>query len=46
VRKIQEQPVEPLDLGKVAGGALMKRALPVLGALLLVFLLLRRRRHH
>ena len=44
-RKITSKAAEPVDLVGAAGGAVAKRALPVVGALVLLVLLLRRRRH-
>ncbi len=48
IRKIASKPAAPLDLGSVAGGAVLKRILPVLGGVLVLFVLLRlrRRRRH
>lgn len=46
VRKIDQPDVAPLDLAEVAGGAMLKRLLPLVGVagLVLLFLLRRRRR--
>jgi carbon monoxide dehydrogenase subunit G len=44
VRKIDSAAAEPLDLGHVAGGAILKRLLPLIAGLLVVVLVLRRRR--
>ena len=46
VRKIDQPEAAPLDLANVAGGAMLKRLLPVVGIVgLLLFVVLRRRRH-
>ena len=44
VRKINGPAAEPVDLAGVAGPAVIKRALPLLLALLVVVLILRRRK--
>ena len=44
VRKIEGPASEPIDLMEVGGSSLVKRAVPALVAILIVFLLLRRRR--
>ena len=45
VRKIDQPEAAPLDLAEVAGGAMLKRLLPLVGVVALVlFVLLRRRR--
>ena len=44
VRKIDSPETEPVDFAGVAGPAILKRLLPVLGAVLLLLVLLRRRR--
>ncbi len=44
VRKIDSPASEPVDLAGVAGPAILKRLVPVLGVLLVVLLLVRRRR--
>lgn len=44
VRKIDSPASEPVDLAGVAGPAVLKRLVPVLGVLLVVLLLVRRRR--
>ena len=43
VRKIEGPAAEPVDLADMAGAAVLKRAVPALLALLLLFLVLRRR---
>ncbi|CAB4812807.1 MAG: carbon monoxide dehydrogenase [Actinobacteria bacterium] len=49
IRKIEGPAAEPLNLQSVAGGAMMKRLLPIAGAILGIFLFIvrpfRRRRH-
>ena len=42
IRKIEGPAAEPLDLGNVAGGAVMKRVLPLLAGLAAVLLFVRR----
>jgi len=42
IRKIEGPAAEPLDLGNVAGGAMMKRLLPLLAGLAAAFLFVRR----
>ena len=44
VRKIDQPEAAPLDLAEVAGGAMLKRLLPVLGVVALVLLVVMRRR--
>lgn len=44
VRKIQGPAAEPIELSEVAGGAVLKRLLPLLGGLVLLVLVLRRMR--
>jgi carbon monoxide dehydrogenase subunit G len=44
VRKIEGPAAEPIDLSSAAGGAILKRLLPVFGGIALVLLLLRRLR--
>lgn len=44
VRKIQGPAAEPIELSEVAGGAVLKRLLPLLGGLVLLVLVLRRLR--
>lgn len=44
VRTIQGPAAEPIELSDLAGGAMVKRLLPALGALLVLLLLLRRRK--
>jgi carbon monoxide dehydrogenase subunit G len=44
VRKIEGPATEPIDLMEVGGSSLVKRVVPALVAIVLVFLLLRRRR--
>jgi len=41
IRKIVSKPAAPLDLGSVAGGAILKRLLPVLGGVVALYVLLR-----
>jgi hypothetical protein len=43
VRKIEGPAAEPVDLADMAGPAVLKRAVPAIVALLLLFLVLRRR---
>jgi uncharacterized protein len=45
IRKIDSPASEPVDLAGMAGPAILKRLVPVLGGLLLLVLILRRRRH-
>ncbi|MGA1643270.1 MAG: hypothetical protein ACO4AB_10820, partial [Ilumatobacteraceae bacterium] len=42
IRKIEGPAAEPLDLGNVAGGAVMKRVLPLLAGLAAALLFVRR----
>ena len=44
VRTIQGPAAEPIELSDLAGGAMVKRLLPALGALLALFLIFRRRK--
>ena len=45
VRKIDSPANEPVDLAGMAGPAILKRLVPVIGGLLLLLFILRRRRH-
>jgi hypothetical protein len=44
VRKIQGPAAEPIELSEVAGGAVLKRLLPLLGGLVLLLVIMRRMR--
>jgi hypothetical protein len=44
VRKIESRSAEPVDLLETAGGSVVKRVLPLVGVLVVLWLLLRRRR--
>ena len=44
VRKIEGPAAEPVDLGGLAGGALLKRLLPVLAGVVILAIVLRRLR--
>ncbi len=46
VRKIDQPEAAPLDLAEVAGGALLKRLLPLVGVVGFILLLLVRRKRH